>query len=235
MAAMVPPWSEQALPGPGQDKTKAERILKILAKVFQHDLPNQLVVFQGLVQLLELEEKERLTSQALEYLQRMKAVSQRTLNLGRYIKELSYLAGKEEIVERVHLASLVQEFKAQAKHTFTDCQLEWKSSLEITQLTVGRQNLIKGLVELMRLTFSLAGGKSFHINFQARAEVGFDLLQLDIIPGEVLKDPLPTEAKTWEGRLEFLLARELLASGGGTLQLGTEKGPGVEFFLKIPG
>src|SRR5689334_16086376 len=96
--------SVPASPDPGADsasENRAERILKTLARVFQHDLPNQLVVFQGLLQLLESEDQDRLSPQGLEFLQRMKSVSLKTLEIGRHVKEMSTLFNKPGVIETV--------------------------------------------------------------------------------------------------------------------------------------
>src|SRR6266542_384953 len=50
---------------------KAERLLRSMHKVFSHDLPNQMVVLQSLLQLLRQEEAQNLTDDGREYVRRL--------------------------------------------------------------------------------------------------------------------------------------------------------------------
>lgn len=94
---------------------KAERLLTCLKKVFRHDLPNQLLVQQGMLQLLEMEEGNRLSREGQDYLQRIKAANQRALEMSRLLAEIASLGSRAKHPEKIHLGSLLEEVIGEIK------------------------------------------------------------------------------------------------------------------------
>lgn len=221
-------------PGAPPRDARATRILKTLGKIFQHDLPNQLVVFQGLVQLLELEEQDALTPQAREYIERMKSVSQRAIHLGKYVKEMSHLANSREVPEVIAVPSLAKEMRAHARHTHGDINFDWQGEWADVQIYASRVAVLRCLAELIALTLVLAPCKAYRIALDSYTPDQTVRLHLALAPHGNPPPPFPTLPRVWESRLEFLFAAELLAGSGGTLQVRVTTTPGVIFDLDLP-
>src|SRR5947209_3364292 len=60
---------------------QVERLLACFQKAVGHELPNELVAIRGLVQVLEMEEEERLDAAGRDYLHRLAAASDRVAAL----------------------------------------------------------------------------------------------------------------------------------------------------------
>src|SRR5689334_11074635 len=84
--------------------TDAERRLTSMHKVCNHDLPNQLVVLQSLLKLMELEEAEHLSEQGREFVRRMQNASQHASSMVRFLKEMSGLGMRAARLEPIALA-----------------------------------------------------------------------------------------------------------------------------------
>ena len=56
----------------------SDRLLRGMQKVCSHDLPNQIVVLQSLLQMLQLEEADRLSPDGRDYVRRLQKVTRRT-------------------------------------------------------------------------------------------------------------------------------------------------------------
>src|SRR5271163_4567236 len=90
-----------SLQEPSDQSMQPDRLLRGMHKVCSHDLPNQLVALQSLLQMLQLDEAERLSTDGQEYLRRLQNVAQRTNAIARFLKEMeklhSYISKPEEI------------------------------------------------------------------------------------------------------------------------------------------
>src|SRR5262245_37101959 len=100
--AMVPK------PDPAPADQRTERLLACIQCALNHDLPNQLVALQGLVQLLEAEEKGRLGSEGMDFLLRLGASARRTLDTVVILRDLHKLTTVPLNMERVSLDALAQ-------------------------------------------------------------------------------------------------------------------------------
>ena len=56
---------------PAGSHTVSDHLLRAMHKVFSHDLPNQMVVLQSLLHLLDQEESARLSDKGREYVRRL--------------------------------------------------------------------------------------------------------------------------------------------------------------------
>src|SRR5947209_2331068 len=90
---------------------RADRLLRRMHPVFSHDLPNQVVALQSLLQMLEMEEADRLGAEGREYLGRLHRVGRKISGLARFLKEVGRLHGYQRRLDMVSLAVLVRDVK----------------------------------------------------------------------------------------------------------------------------
>jgi light-regulated signal transduction histidine kinase (bacteriophytochrome) len=202
-----------------QTLERVQRRLQAVGKVLNHDLPNQLVVIQGLVQLLGLEENDRLSADGREYLRRLGGASTRALDMAQGLKTLARLSTAMERPERITLKDLAEEVAVEIKKLFpgTSIVYDFPKTVEVS---ASRRLLYQALVELVRLSFSLGGTLLVQMDSERTA----DGVTITIGPGGAR----PTAASSpavraaadggvCESRLEYMLARELVDVAGGRL------------------
>jgi hypothetical protein len=79
------------------DSNRSDRLLRTMRPVLSHDLPNQLVALQGLLQMLELDEAASLGAPAQETVFRLQRVARRTCEMARFLREVE----RESVTFRV--------------------------------------------------------------------------------------------------------------------------------------
>src|SRR5476651_939412 len=94
-----------------QDTNHADRLLRTMHPVLSHDLPNQLVTLQGLLQMLKLKEPPALDASGLETVDRLQRVARKTGEMARFLKELDRLGSYQCRLEKIQLANLIREVK----------------------------------------------------------------------------------------------------------------------------
>src|SRR5438552_1922652 len=101
---MVEATNQPSSPAPSGDPPAppraAERVLAYMQPALGHDLPNLLVAVQGLLQILELDERDRLSSDGRDYLRRLSATTQRAQALVRMLKDLGRASQDAGLVEK---------------------------------------------------------------------------------------------------------------------------------------
>jgi signal transduction histidine kinase len=222
------------------ENSGAERVrrrLQAIAKVLNHDFPNQLVVIQGLLQLLAVEEDARLSLDGREYLRRLGGAAVRAIDMARGLKALARLGTSADRTERVDLAELAEEVAADIKKLCPGTVFEYHFPVPAGAAQVVRRPLYQALVELSRATASAAGSTRVILEAQAR-EGG---IEISIAPRRATEPAAPSSAATpraeqrnWEDRLEFLLARELVDIAGGTLRWADAPDRDKFFYVLVP-
>jgi hypothetical protein len=212
---------------------RADKLLACFQSALNHDLPNQLVALQGLVQLLDFEQKGTLGSDSKELLQRLEASARRALDTIFVMRDLQRLTSNVLAKEKVRLAELAPDVVRDIRSLFPDFAADSRLSLEQNEVDVVRQALHRALVQLGRLALGLARGSRGTIEIGCRARTGkkevWIRLEEPVLEGSKTPGPL----KGAEKRYEFLVARELADGWGGTLH--QQAGPtGPVFLLAIP-
>src|SRR5262245_42536292 len=90
-----------------------KRLLDAMRPVCSHDLPNQAVALQSLLQLFTWDEVDQLSPQGREYFERLQSIANKTFALSQYLKELARLAHYEPRDERLTFASVVDDLRAE--------------------------------------------------------------------------------------------------------------------------
>jgi hypothetical protein len=228
---IVPTMPEE---GPHRLLERIQRRLQAVAKVLNHDFPNQLVAVQGLVQLL-LEEKDRLSDDGREYLRRLAGASTRALDMTQGLKTLARLATTLERPERITLRELAVETAAEIKKLSPGITIEYDFPMTV-EVRANRRPLQQALVELVRLSSSLSGASTMYLGLDRTPAA----VEIAIGPGRprpASPNPAPaiaaSQRRIWESRLEYLLAQELVEIGGGTLRIPDHPRRGEMFTILV--
>ena len=91
-----------------QNGARTDTLLNSLRSTINHDLPNMVVALKGLLQMLEREEKGRLSPSGQEYLARLFRVSHRLQNALTTMRSINKVQEGAALPEAVRLAELVR-------------------------------------------------------------------------------------------------------------------------------
>src|SRR5579864_8128381 len=104
---------------------QGEQLLALFRQAMGHDMPNHLVALQGLVRLLEVEEKDRLSAAGQDYLRRLAAIHERGEGLVRVLSEICRVGRGEQPPEQLLLSEVAQEAAVEIKQLFPDRVIEY--------------------------------------------------------------------------------------------------------------
>ncbi len=209
---------------------RCERRLQALGRVLNHDFPNQLVIIQGLVQLLALEESERLSADGREYVRRLAAAAARVLDMGQGLKTLARLGtAVEKATTPLVLRDLAGDLVRQVKQLFPNVNLHFDFPPSAPAVKAERRALHQAMVELIRY---MASGQTGANVIELSARPCAAAMELRLAPRAPVASS--NRIKADESRLEWLLARELVESWGGTLRVAEEPGGGKFFSILVP-
>ena len=110
---------------------RSHRLLNGLQKVIGHDLPNQMVVLQSLLQLVNEEESNRLSKDGCEYVRRLLNATQRASAMVRFLKEMARLNAFSPVSKTMTLADLARELQGELQqlHPTTRFEFDWHWSV----------------------------------------------------------------------------------------------------------
>jgi len=211
---------------------RAERLLMGMYKVFSHDLPNQLVVIQSLVSLLELEEKDRLSAEAQEYLTRLTGATRRAGAMVQFLKQMARLNSSQEAAEKIGLVNLGRELQTELKTLFPEHSLVHEMHWDVPMVRFGRRSLHDAVLEVIRCGIQCCKTNELRVHLGSRARAEATLV--DVAVGVTEPYSGRHEALSVDTRLDLRLARELLAGWGGALELITPAEGTYAFTLVIP-
>jgi signal transduction histidine kinase len=209
-------------PPPGQ----VERQLKGMLTVLNHDLSKQLVVVQGLAQLLQLEEAGRLSGEGREQLRRLTAAAQKALEMIKTLKSLGRVGSGFARIEQLTLVDLAAEVKAEAHQLWSIVVIEDHLSPTARPVAADRRFLHQALMELVRLA---AGDGSAPATVELGSGPTAEGTEL-----WVASDAGPSPGPALENRVEVLYARELAATWAGRVSIGSQPPRGTRFSLSFP-
>ena len=199
---------------PGE--ARAARLLRGMHKVFSHDLPNQMVVLQSLLQMLQMEELDRLSADGQEYVERLNSAARRAGGLVRFLKEMGRLYNYEPQFEEIALAALARELRAELNQLYPAQALEYEWHWEEPTVRADHRPFYQALLGLLQGRVEMAGA-ACRIGAGSRATPGGIELDFRVVPAA------QAGRAAMELRPEVLLAREWLAAGGAELTLGPEE------------
>jgi hypothetical protein len=215
---------------------RSDRLLRGMHKVFNHDLPNQIVSLQSLLQMLQEEEYDRLSDDGREYVNRLQNVTQRVSEMVRFLKEMNKLnacAGKPEAIA---LDLLAREIQGTLKQHFprTEFAFVWQWSIPtiVGDYRTFMQALTEILTCLMPASADACRLEAGSENMGNRIAVHFMLAS-----GAPVNDNKPHMARAGqvpvEKRMETVLARACLAVSEATLEMSSGNGKN-SFTIFVP-
>lgn len=185
--------------------SRLERLLQAMRPIYRHDLPNQLVIIQGLIQLLEMDEKDRLSEQGRDYLTRLSRVSRKALDMSRFLKEMTRLMTIDERASPIELPRFMEEVRAEARLLWPEVRFELSSDFEVDTV-VGWPRLLnlalgeitrgviaccpRGVYPLQWITRRLSEGVELRLVYNLGSFPCDRLLDVSERPGDDSKDPM---------------------------------------------
>jgi hypothetical protein len=170
-----------ATPNP-RELARLRRLLAASRRGLNHDLTNQLVALQGLLQLLEQDEADHLGPAGKDYIRRLVSVGRATQALARTLRDLARLGGELPVDEIVALPELVEEAVAALNPT-PACIYSWDAPRTYAPRPLLQQAVTQALSLLAEVG-------------EPRAEV----LSLEPVANELLLRSLGTLSYSWLAR-----------------------------------
>jgi signal transduction histidine kinase len=230
-------------PIPARDEAQAERLLACYQKACNHELPNQLVAIQGLLQVLRLDEADRLSPQGRACLERAIAAADRTHDLVRTLAAIGRAGQDPTPAGPVSLAEVVGEAMAEVKLLFSTRPVEYHLSDPPPTLWLPRAPLRHVLVQLLhnavratadnpapRLEIgarTTAASQEFWVADNGRGVPAPRQRQLEAFCSG--QEPAPPG-----NGLGLVLVCQIVASWGGTLHVRSTPGQGSVFTVTVP-
>jgi signal transduction histidine kinase len=223
----------------GRVPTRTERLLACFQKALGHELPNQLVAVQGLVQLLREEEAERLSPEGRECLQRLAGVVQRAHALVRELADVGRaVRGQDAGPGEACLREAAQEVLAEVKQLSPAAPIEYHVLDPGTPLPFSEASLRQVLGGLLRHAVRRrAPDRPLRLEVGARnADGAVELWLADdgpaLSPAEQ-RQPFEPFLGADQG-LGLLLSALLVDGWGGVLRVRSEPGAGTRYTAVIP-
>lgn len=207
---------------------RSDRLLHSMHQVFSHDLPNQLVVINSLIALLELEEGARLEPDGREQLRRLGSAARKASSMVFFLQDMARLRTLQEPIETVPVQRLLREVQAQLARRFPHLLAEHRETVVVEVLRAGRGTLQQALL--------LMAGLGLGAESVGRAE--WDWTIHSVAAGAEIRcrrrDSPPAAPARPEGEKDWLLARESAATWGGKLRWEMSAEGGILMVLTIP-
>jgi light-regulated signal transduction histidine kinase (bacteriophytochrome) len=211
---------------PASQPSDAEHRLKSMHKVCHHDLPNQLVVLQSLLKLMEMEEAEHLSEQGREFVRRMQNASQHASSMVRFLKEMSGLSTRVPRLEPIALAELARELQGELQHLYPMREFTFAWDWQAPKIVGDARIFAQALIELYA-GLTHAGAERSRVSGHSRdtgdsIELAFCIEEQPAAPEPALS-AVGGKPRSPEDRMQIVLAREWLALCGaniGPLSIG---------------
>ena len=216
---------------------QAQRLLEAMRPVCSHDLPNQAVALQSLLQLFAWDEAPQLSPQGREYFERLQSIANKTMALTQYLKELARLQRYQQRGERMTFAAVVDDLRAEIQRAEPECRWTWQCRWNHDSFRADRRLVQQALVQLLRATCLGLSAPTASVNMKTTLGAANDIeWTITALPGaasQSVGERRATHAN--EARLAFTLAQEYLAATGIECRAGAAPtSGGATFTLVIP-
>jgi hypothetical protein len=197
--------------GNAPPKSSAERLVAAMHAVCSHDLPNQILSLQSLINLIDMDAVIPAGAAGHEYLTRLKKVTEKTVAMSDFLKAMVRLASHTPQPCALTVHELFRELVAEAKSAL-DVPLAWDVRKLSGNVWADRDLVYSSLGDLLR---ALTAGGAKDIAVTSLPSFGRTVVVIGVSgPG------LPTTTSMLEQRYDFLLARERLHVAGVNLKFG---------------
>jgi signal transduction histidine kinase len=215
---------------PGEPTHPAAQILCGMHKTLAHDLPNQIVVMRSLLQLLEQDEADRLSSDGRHYVERLKQAARHAADIARFLKEMGRSGSSTGQPQTIPLKVLALELASELERRLPGRQLEGHWNWQAPAIVSDPALLPRALAELCAC-FLTADGTSCKLTGKS-SPMG-NGVELTLHLEETALPVLPVE-KT-EERMEMILARAWLTDCGARLRWEYSPDGAVRMIFVLPG
>jgi light-regulated signal transduction histidine kinase (bacteriophytochrome) len=207
---------------------RSDRLLRGMHKVFSHDLPNQMVALQSLLQMLSADEAGRLSMEGQEYVRRLHSASLRACEQVRFLKEMGRINSCTAKAEAITLSTLARELQGelQQKHPHTEFTFDWQ--WETASIVGDVRTLRLALSELFTALMGPNAGQC-RVSASARSQ-GNEI----ILTFQLQERRAAWTEQALEQRMEIVLAREWLALSAANLEVTLPAEGTVCFLISIP-
>ena len=207
---------------PIPNPSRAERLLEAMYPVFSHDLSNQLVIVQSLANLLEIEERQNLSTRAQDYLTRLTGASQRAGRMVQFLKQMVRVSNLKEPTENIQLSYLAREIQAEINQLFPGRSFRYEMRWKVPTIRAGRRAFYQALVELIRSGIDSQTESVLELRVESRRRQSGTEIEVSVSsPANCLAPTALRADNPMETRLGLLLVRELANTWGGALELST--------------
>ena len=192
---------------------RAQRLLEAMHPVCSHDLPNQAVALQSLLQLFAWDEADQLSPQGREYFERLQSIAAKTTVFVRFLKELARLQRLTPHPEKLPAGQIMHEVRTEAERMFPAQTWTWKCDWHEEPVTVDRRLVHHGLLHLLRSVVLGGGGAAATVEMQTTPHPDHVAWTIAFRRADPVAPPAPAaEAIQLEQRLALTLAQEYLAA-----------------------
>jgi signal transduction histidine kinase len=215
------------------------RVLACFQKALGHELPNQLVAAQGLVQLLREEEAGHLSAEGRDGLERLAAVLRRTHSLVRELSDLGRAMRQDSAGGEAHVGEAVEEVVAGVKQLSPGRSVAYHLVDPGAAVPLSDAVLRRVLAGLLGFLVRRHPDRPLRVEIGAReAGAGMELWVSGDGP-----PPTPVECRSlvepFAGAdsgpgLGLFLCSLLVDGCGGTLELEAPSAGGTRFLLRLP-
>jgi light-regulated signal transduction histidine kinase (bacteriophytochrome) len=213
----------------------ARRLLEAMRPVCSHDLPNQAVALQSLLQLFAWDEAAQLSPQGREYFERLQSIANKTFALSQHLKELARLLRYEPRSETLTFAVVVDDVRAETQRADPECRWTWQCRWGHDSFRADRRLVQQALVQLLRVARTRLAGAMPAVDMESR--IGADqCIDWTIAVAAAGEAPAvwPRAGDANEQQLALTLAQEYLAATGIVCRAGPAAPGVVAFTLVIP-
>jgi light-regulated signal transduction histidine kinase (bacteriophytochrome) len=230
-------WSDAAPGDPARRSVRAQRVLACWQHALGHDLPNQLVAIQGLLQVLALEERERLSSDGRDYLDRLAALTRKAQEALVTLKAIGRAAIDTGPAEEVALEELVREVAAEVRQLFAHRAITYHLRLGVPAVRAFRRPLHRALVELIRTLLLEHEAAEIHLALESRATA--DGVELAVARWSSRTETPAASARpvglemASVNRLGLALVREIVDTWAGALTVADDAGQGKRYAMLV--
>jgi len=218
--------------------TRADPLLRRMHSVLSHDLPNQMVALQSLLQMLERDDADQRSAQEQETVQRLRRVAGKTATMVRFLRELDRLHNYSARMEDIPLDGLFREIKVELQQHIAEGSVECRLAGDVRTLRADPRLLVQALVELMRCLIERRPAGPCSMGMRGRASEAATELRGELTwpsgSRPVQAETMAPDQTSLKQRLEIVLAEELLAACSVRLALVRELPDHTVFTLLFP-
>jgi light-regulated signal transduction histidine kinase (bacteriophytochrome) len=208
-----------------------EEVLRGMHKALAHDLPNQIVALQGLLQLLDQDESAALSPDGREFLMRLHGAARRTGALARFLKEMAQVPALTCKTATIVLDRFALEVQGELQRLHPDRQLDFRWNWHVPEVVGDARILVRAVTELFVGLLS-SEGQACRIDGSSQASGTVIRLEFQMTVPETSAALRPIE--TFEQRMEIILARAWLSCCGASVEFTLPIAGAPRFCITLP-